>query len=145
MKRSTLSVTPSQASTLRLQPAGLEQLQAEAARLDGDREGVVVVWCWWSVNVHSEVRSAARPRLAFTSRCNNDTDTCIHSFIHPFVHSSRMLLRCSKIPRTCHFQSACDRAACMLCYRLSLCSLSLLCPCLVLPPSPKSCESRVSR
>jgi hypothetical protein len=90
MKRSTLSVTPSQASTLRLQPAGLEQLQAEAAILDGDREGVVVVWCWWSVNVHSEVRSAARPRLAFTSRCNNDTDTCIHS-IRSLSHAAALL------------------------------------------------------
>lgn len=59
--------------------------------------------------------AAPRPRLAFTRRCsrhasaraNNDTDTCIHSSVHSFIHSlSHAAARCSKIPRTCHFQSA---------------------------------------
>jgi hypothetical protein len=60
-----------------------------------------------------------------------DTIHSFHLFAHSFIQFVRSrMLRCSKIPRTCHFQSGCS-PICMLCYRRS----ALLCAALRSLPS----------
>lgn len=113
--KSTLSHPP---RSLRLQPP-TTGLQSTASQLQERECGGL----WWSVNVHSEARS---PRLASPSHLlvaaagsvaraplptnDTDTDTCIHSLslVHSFIRPR--MLRCSEIPKTCHFQSACNQS-----------------------------------